>query len=119
MKKQVILDKDFIDDLFITINRDDEIQNDFYCFLKDIRDYELIMNYPSQEDFEKAMKENPMLRLLVETKVPKLIFNSKLANDVTKDEFYNELEPFKIFLMNSLEYLYLMQNYIGKFSLYL
>lgn len=99
MRKEIIIDKSFLDKFITIYDPDNELHSDFKSFLKKVRDFDLIINYPDQQEFEKAIINNPILDLITDTKSFERKFSENLLTDMYSIEFYDNSSPIKIFMV--------------------
>lgn len=93
----LILQKNFIEDLYIVSNDCPEYSS-FESFLKeDLFGYELICDFNSIEEYELASKENPILELMMD-KLISIEYNVDLEDEFDNDEFYEKIGQHSIFL---------------------
>ncbi|WP_024479276.1 hypothetical protein [Cellulophaga baltica] len=66
MRKVLIVENEFIEDLFLTQN-DNELRKDLYEFLNtDYSGYHLICNFKNQIEYENALNENPIWEIILD-----------------------------------------------------
>ncbi len=99
MTKEIIIDKSFLDRFVEIYDPENELHADFKSFLKKVRDFDLIINYTNRDEFEEALKNNPILDIIIDTKPPEITYNKNLLTDLISNEFYNNSSPIKIFLV--------------------
>lgn len=100
MKKEIIIDKSFLDKFITIYDSENELHTDFKSFLKKVRDFDLIINLPNQDEFEKAISNNSLLEQLVDPSKP---FEKKFKKDILTElvsiDFYKNSSPIKIFMV--------------------
>lgn len=89
IRKELIFDKSFLNDFFVLMDDSDPIHSDFLSFLKEVRDFKLVINVNDFVELEELHEHNPLFEILVDTKVPEIKFNADLIedNDDDKTEF--------------------------------
>lgn len=99
--KQLILQKEFMFDLFCLSGDGCKITDDLADFLiKDYSGYNLICNFLSSEEYELAALENPILEAMLD-KFISIDYNVYLEQDIQEDKFYkNLMTDTNIFLTN-------------------
>ncbi|WP_127844564.1 hypothetical protein [Psychroflexus aestuariivivens] len=66
MKKQLIVESEFLDNLFLTQETND-VRSDLYHFItQDFSDYHLICDFEGEIDFQVAMEENPIWEIMLD-----------------------------------------------------
>ena len=66
MRKVLIVENEFIEDLFLTQD-ENELRKDLYEFLNtDYSGYHLICNFKNQIEYEKALNENPIWEIIID-----------------------------------------------------
>ena len=66
MRKVLIVENEFIEDLFLTQD-ENELRKDLYEFLNnDYSGYHLICNFKSQIEYEQALNENPIWEIILD-----------------------------------------------------
>ena len=81
MVTTMILENEFIEELFLT-QSDNNIIKDFYDFiLSDLTGYNLICDFNDSDEYEKAVIENPIWELILD-KIDNIDFNSSLKKNV-------------------------------------
>lgn len=98
----MILENEFIEQLFLN-QSDNEIIKDFYEFiLSDFTGYNLICDFNNTDEYEKAVSENPIWELILD-KIDKIIFNSSLKTEIEHNDFYETIGEHNIFLTTHSE----------------
>lgn len=99
--KQLILQKEFVSDLFCLSGAGCKITDDLTDFLiKDYSGYNLICDFLSPEEYELAALENPILEAMLD-KLSSIDYNVNLEQDIQEDKFYkNLMTDTNIFLTN-------------------
>ena len=96
--KNLILQKEFISDLFCLSNEGCIVIDDLLQFLsKDFRDYDLVCDFISYEEYEMAALENPILESMLD-KFNKISYITNLNESFSNDSFYVDLPERNIFL---------------------
>lgn len=102
MTTTMILENEFIEQLFLN-QSDNKIIEDFYEFiLSDFAGYNLICDFNNSDDYEKAVSENPIWELILD-KIDTVIFNSSLKTEIQDDQFYETIGEHNIFLTTHCE----------------
>jgi len=99
---KLFLEKEFLEQFFIEFDENNAIISDFLRFLKELKNFQLIVNTSDITEFEQEVHNNPFLELMINESVPKLSFNAHLRKDVLSEDFYkDDTYPFKLFLLDS------------------
>ncbi|MDZ7740204.1 MAG: hypothetical protein U5Q03_00125 [Bacteroidota bacterium] len=96
----MILDREFIDNFFISYDRENDTHTDFFEFLRLVINFELVINIPDFDTLEDAARENPLIRFLTQ-KVPKVVFEKNLNKKITDESFLKADAPVKLFLVEN------------------
>lgn len=101
--KQLILQKEFVSDLFCLSDSGCKITDDLASFLiKDYSGYHLVCDFLSAEEYEVAAAENPILEAILD-KLNSISYNPDLEKDVMDDEFYKNLKTDKNIFLTKFE----------------
>lgn len=96
----LIVEADFITNLFINLNNGCENTDDLYRFLTaDFRDYTLICDFKDIDEYQKASSENPIWELILD-KIDKIVFDKNLQTKLDNDKFYKKIGEHNLFLTN-------------------
>jgi hypothetical protein len=102
MKTTMILENEFIEQLFLT-NTDNDVKKDFYDFLLyEFAGYNLICDFKNKEDYIKAVEENPIWELILD-KIDDIRLNASLKKDILTNDFYKPIGEHNIFLTTYTE----------------
>lgn len=97
MKTTMVLENDFIEQLFVTYE-DNEVKKDFYDFLlSDFNGYNLICDFNSSDEYEQALRDNPIWEHILD-KIDNITLNSSLKSDIQNIDFYKTIGEHNIFL---------------------
>lgn len=97
MKTTLILQNEFLENLFCNQN-ETSVKNDLYNFLlTDFSGYDLICDFNNEEEYQLAVQENPIWEMLLD-KIDKIAFNKDLEVDLKKENFYKHLGEHNLFL---------------------
>jgi len=99
LKKEIIIDKSFLDKFVDIYDSENDLHTDFKSFLKKVRDFDLIINYPNRDEFEEAVLTNPILELIIDTKPPEIKYRENLLEELFSLDFYDKTSPIKIFMV--------------------
>ncbi len=94
----LITSREFIDSLFVTCDSNEE-EKDLSSFIQhDFFGYKLICDFQNIDEYEIALKDNPIWELLMD-KYDNIEFNPSIKVDVMHDEFYKNLDEQNIILL--------------------
>jgi hypothetical protein len=66
MRKVLIMDNQFIDDLFLTQDDNDTRKDLFEFLINDYSGYHLICNFKNEIEYQKALNENPIWEIIID-----------------------------------------------------
>ena len=96
---EIYLEKAFIDGFFTNFDANDETHTKLRKFLKKASSGQLIMDIATVEDYERAAAENPLLEMLLESKIPTL--KPALAAECENQIFYEKGGVSKVLFVES------------------
>lgn len=98
MKTNLVLQNEFIENLFVNQNESD-IKKDLYDFIiSDFSGFDLICDFNDENEYNQAVQENPIWELLLD-KIDNIEFNKNLEKALKDDEFYKKIGEHNLFLL--------------------
>jgi len=99
-RKELIIDKDFLDNLYIEQDSYSDLHKDLEKFFNKIQDFDLVINMKDFHEFEKELNSNPLWELIIDLAAPLLIYKPNLIEEIFNKDFYNDNTPFKLFFLS-------------------
>lgn len=96
----LIIQNEFINDLFLLSSQSDEIDSFIKFLRKDLPKYEVICDFSKIEEYIKASEENPIWEMIAD-KINSISYNDNLDNDIKNLSYNSSIGQHNIFMVNT------------------